>query len=135
MPVPRIVVEANLWKDPETRFAPSGVAVTDLPLVASTSRRDGEEWVTVHELWLYAKAFGEVAEAAAELKKGDTIFVTGNLVTEQWDDKEGAKQSRTRMLVDSFAVRGKKVKPQGQAPSRPVSEDPWSPQTDSAPPF
>lgn len=136
MPVPRIILEANLWKDPEIRYATSGVAVADLPLVASTSHKEGDNWVTDHELWVYGKAFGEWAERAAELEKGESLIVTGRLVTEQWEDKSGAKQSRTRLLVDSFTVRGRspKPKPQGHTAPTPAAEDPWG-AASTEPPF
>lgn len=49
------------------------------------------------------KAFGKTAESIAKfLRKGSSIFVVGNIQTNNWQDKDGNKHYSTEVAVDEF---------------------------------
>jgi len=88
MSVNKAILIGRLGKDPETRYMPSGEAVTNVSLATSEKYKDkaGEqqektEW---HNLTFYRR----LAEIAGEyLKKGSMIYVEGKITTRKWQDK------------------------------------------------
>jgi single-strand DNA-binding protein len=100
------IPEGRLGRDPELRFAPSGVAVGKFS-IASSSRKQNEnnEWVDDKILWMEVICFKQLAENCAEsLRKGDLVSVTGRLQTDEWEDESGGKRSRTVLIADGVAV-------------------------------
>jgi single-strand DNA-binding protein len=141
-----VQITGNLGGDPELRFTPNGAAVASFT-VADTPRRKNEQgqWEDAGEtLWLRCSVWREKAEAVAEqLKRGDTVSVTGRLKQRSWEDKDGSK--RTVIECDAFEV-AKVVKPApAQRAPQQSQGDPWAAQSaasaswgtpaDSEPPF
>mgnify|MGYP001187428041 CR=1 FL=1 len=47
--------------------------------------------------------FGDLAENAAEsFSKGDRVVVRGSLTQDRWEDNEGNKRSRIKLIVDDI---------------------------------
>jgi single-strand DNA-binding protein len=81
--VNKVIAIGNLGGDPETRYVPSGAAVSNFSLAVSETWKDkqtGEqkertEWITV-ETW------GKLAEIVTEyLRKGSQVYIEGKLQT------------------------------------------------------
>ena len=96
--LPKITHLFRLTRDPETQFTTGGLQVTKLGLAASEKYKEKET-----QLFIDATAFGKTAEFIATVSKGQRIFATGKIQTEQWEDKNGGgKRSKTTMIIDSF---------------------------------
>ena len=102
--VNKVILIGNVGKDPETRYMPSGDAVTNLSLATSErwkdkqtgEQREATEW---HRLAL----FGRLAEIAAEYcSKGSRIYVQGKLRTRKWQDRDGNDRYTTEVVVAGF---------------------------------
>ena len=53
------------------------------------------------------EAWGRTAEIMKQyLSKGRPVFIEGRLKLDQWEDKEGKKQSRLRVVVENFQFIG-----------------------------
>lgn len=102
--VNKVILVGNLGKDPETRYMPSGSAVTNLTLATSESWKDkqtGDQQERTE--WHKIAMFGRLAEIAAEyLRKGSQVYIEGKLRTRKWQDKEGVDQYTTEVVVDEF---------------------------------
>ncbi len=90
----------NLGKDAETRFTPSGVAVTNFSLATARSIKDGQtgEWrdeTDWHDIVLWR---GE--NVSQYLTKGTQVFIEGRLQTRSWEDQNGQKKYRTEVVCD-----------------------------------
>ena len=85
-------VLGNLTRDPETRFAQSGVAVVSFSLGVNRKSKDGKEETS----FIDCVMFGKRAEAFAKFHgRGDLAFVEGDLEQQRWDDKKtGEKRSK-----------------------------------------
>ena len=87
----------HLGKDAETRFTPSGTAVTNFSL--ATNRRyknqqtgEWQEETDWHDIVLWK------AEALSNyLQKGKQVYVEGRLQTRSWEDQSGNKRYRTEV--------------------------------------
>lgn len=105
--VNKVILVGNLGADPETRYMPSGDAVTNIRIATSESWKDkqtGEqqertEW---HRITFYKR----LAEIAAEyLRKGSQVYVEGRLRTRTYE-KEGQTHYSTEIIADSMQMLG-----------------------------
>lgn len=102
--VNKVILVGNLGQDPETKYLPSGNAVTNLTLATSESYKDkntGEQKETTE--WHRIAIFGKLAEIAGEyLRKGSQVYFEGKLQTRKWQDQQGQDRYTTEVMVDSF---------------------------------
>jgi single-strand DNA-binding protein len=133
--------------DPELRFAPSGVAVCTMRVVANSRKKQGDEWVDDKVCWLKVTCFKRLAENVAEsIKDKNLITVSGRLQTEEWEDKEGAKRQSYVIVADNVGLAlnlspakslGSSEGGSGASRSRGTESggtDPWQ-MPDDEPPF
>ncbi|SVC00008.1 uncharacterized protein METZ01_LOCUS252862 [marine metagenome] len=118
----RVILAGNLTRDIELRHIPSGTAVADVGLAVNDRVKRGDEWVeevSFIDLTLWARQ----AENAAEyLSKGSSILVEGRLKQETWEDKEGGKRSKLKVIVDQFKfIGGKNENPKSEEKRETVS--------------
>ncbi|MES2668411.1 MAG: single-stranded DNA-binding protein [Patescibacteria group bacterium] len=98
----KVQLYGNLTRDPELKALPSGQQVASFGLATNRSFKNKEgaqqEQTEFHNI----VAFGRTAEVMGQyLKKGRPIFVEGRIQTRSWD-KDGVKQYRTEIIVDTF---------------------------------
>jgi len=109
----RVILAGNLVRDPETRFAPSGLAVTGFGIAVnsrykSKSNNEVKEEVSFFDI----VAFGKTGELCAEyLSKGSPVLVEGRLRQRRWE-ADGVKRSKVEVLADNVQFLGS---PRGQA--------------------
>ena len=98
----KVQLYGNLTRDPEMRSLPSGQAVANFAIATNRTYKDKngakQEQVEFHNV----VAFGRQAEVIGQyMKKGRPMFVEGRIQTRSWE-KDGAKQYRTEIVVESF---------------------------------
>ena len=104
----KVILVGNLGADPDTRYMPSGKAVTNIRIATSESWKDKQtgdqqertEW---HSIVLYDK-LGEIA--AEYLRKGSQVFIEGSLRTRKWQDKEGKDRYTTEIIARDMQMLG-----------------------------
>lgn len=137
----KVFLMGNLTRDPELRYTPSGVAVTDFGLAVNRSwkSQNGEKREEV--TFVDVQAWARTAEVISEYcKKGSPIFVEGRLQYDSWEGKDGQKRSRLRVVAETFQFIGApsgRRSPDGSAPARPAQRAKLSEQPSAAepPPF
>jgi single-strand DNA-binding protein len=117
--VNKVIIVGNLGKDPETRYMPSGSAVTNLRVATSESWKDkqsGEQQERTE--WHAVAMFGRLAEIAAEyLRKGSQVYIEGKLRTRKWQDKEGKDRYTTEIVADEMQMLGSRGSAGAGAPA------------------
>ncbi len=103
----KVILVGNLGRDPETRYTPEGLAVTNLALATSESWKDkqsGEQQERTE--WHRVVMYGRLAEIASEyLKKGAKVYVEGKLRTSKWQDKTtGADRYSTDIVAGEMQM-------------------------------
>lgn len=112
MALPTISHEFRIVADPELRFAPSGVAVCKIRMVASRRKQVDGEWQDTNTFWITGTAFKELAENIAEnFSKGDLAVVSGQIETQEWE-QDGQKRSAPALLIEAI---GKSLRFAGQS--------------------
>ena len=127
--VNKVIIVGNIGRDPETRYMPSGDAVTNISVATSDRYKDkqtGEMKETTE--WHRVAFFGKLAEIAGQyLKKGSQVYVEGRLRTRKWADASGQEKYSTEIVADSMQMLGSKIAgggEGGESYSRPKSADP-----------
>ena len=104
----KVIVVGNLGGDPETRYMPSGSAVTNMTVATNESWKDkqtGEQKERTE--WHKVAMFGRLAEIAAEyLRKGSQVYIEGKLRTRKWQDKDGQDRYTTEIIADEMQMLG-----------------------------
>ena len=102
----KVILIGNLGADPETRYMPSGGAVTNLRLATSENWKDkntGE--MQERTEWHRVVLFGKLAEIAAEyVRKGSKVYIEGRLQTRKWQDKEGRDTYSTEIVANDMQM-------------------------------
>lgn len=129
--VNKVILVGNLGNDPETRYMPSGGAVTNITVATSESWKDKQTGQPQERTeWHRVVFFNRLAEIAGEyLRKGSKVYLEGSLRTRKWQDKSGQDRYTTeivaaemQMLDSRGAGQGGGNYPQGQdAASAPQS--------------
>jgi single-strand DNA-binding protein len=105
--VNKVILIGNLGKDPETRYLPSGDAVTNISVATTDTWKDKSGEKQEHTEWHRVAFFGKVAEIAGEyLKKGSPVYVEGRIRTRKWQDKEGNDKYSTEIVADRMQLLG-----------------------------
>ncbi len=113
--VNKVIIVGNLGNDPDTKYMPSGSAVTNLSVATNESWKDkqtGEQKDRTE--WHRVAMFGRLAEIAAEyLRKGSQVYIEGKLRTRKWQDQQGNDRYSTEVIADEMQMLGGR----GGAPS------------------
>jgi len=104
--VNKVILIGNLGKDPETRYFPSGDAVTNATLATTESWKDKQSGESKEATEWHNLVFpGKLAEIAGKyLKKGSKIYVEGSIRTRKWQDKEGKDRFTTEIRVGDMQM-------------------------------
>ncbi len=101
----KVILVGNLGRDPETRYMPSGGAVTNASLATSKQWRDrdsGEQKERTE--WHRVVFFNRLAEIAGEyLKKGSKVYIEGELRTRDWE-RDGQKHYTTEIVANEMQM-------------------------------
>jgi single-strand DNA-binding protein len=104
----KVILVGNLGADPETRYMPSGTAVTNLSVATSESWKDkqtGEQ--NERTEWHKVVMFDRLAEIAAEyLRKGSQVYIEGKLQTRKWQDRDGNDRWTTEIRANEMQMLG-----------------------------
>jgi len=126
----KAIIVGNLGQDPETRYLPSGDAVTNISIATSERWKDkqtGEQKERTE--WHKVVMFKRLAEIAAEyLRKGSQVYIEGKLQTKKWQDKSGNDRYTTEIVANELQMLGGKGNsepraPKTQAPAQPGPDD------------
>jgi len=123
--VNKVILIGNLGADPETRYMPSGDAVTTLRVATSESWKDKQTGQTQERTeWHRVVMFGRLAEIAAEyLKKGRQVYIEGQLRTRKWQGQDGQDRYTTEIVAREMQMLGGRGEATGYetAPEAPVA--------------
>ncbi|MBM4048738.1 MAG: single-stranded DNA-binding protein [Planctomycetes bacterium] len=132
----KVFLMGNLTRDPELRYTPSGLAVTQFGLAINRryTSKEGEQKEDV--CFVEIEAFGRQAEVLSEyMSKGSPLFVEGRLRYSSWQDKQGQKRTKLSVVADGFQfLGGKRGAPTGEAPEAKEAQDEPPPPEEPPPP-
>src|SRR5437879_3615209 len=110
--VNKVMLIGRLTRDPEMRTFSNGGKVANLGFAVRGQRKKNQQtnqWED-EPCFLDVKAFNSNYENGRKLAdlceqylhKGSQVYIEGHLILEQWDNKEGQKQSKIRVVMDDL---------------------------------
>ncbi|MBL3589922.1 MAG: single-stranded DNA-binding protein [gamma proteobacterium endosymbiont of Lamellibrachia anaximandri] len=132
----KVILIGNLGKDPETRYMPSGGAVTNVTVATSESWKDkntGQQQERTE--WHRVVGFNRLGEIMGEyLKKGSKVYIEGSLRTRKWQGQDGQDRYTTEIVASEMQMLDSRgggsasfdsaPAPQRSAPSQPQASAP-----------
>jgi single-strand DNA-binding protein len=110
MSVNKCIIVGHLGRDPETRYMPSGDAMTNIAVATTDKWKDkatGEPREATE--WHRISFFGKLAEIAGQyLTKGAQVYIEGSLRTRKYTDKDGVEKYATEIKADRMQMLGSK---------------------------
>jgi single-strand DNA-binding protein len=105
--VNKVILVGNLGADPETRYMPSGDAITTIRLATSERYKDKSGEQQERTEWHRVVFFGKLAEIAGEyLRKGRSVYVEGSLRTRKWQGQDGQDRYTTEIVANEMQMLG-----------------------------
>lgn len=104
----KVILVGRLGADPDLRFTPLGIAVSNFTIATSDSWKDKESGKKQERVeWHRIVAWRRLAEICGEyLRKGSQVYIEGKLQTKAWKDKEGNKRYTTEILANVMQMLG-----------------------------
>jgi single-strand DNA-binding protein len=101
----KVILLGNLTRDPILRHTQNGTPVCDFGIATNRTwtTEQGEKRVDAdfHNI----VAWGKRAEIASQyLKKGRKVYVEGRLQTRTYEAQDGAKKSRTEIIINDMVM-------------------------------
>ena len=104
----KVILVGNLGDDPETRYSPSGTAVTKIRVATNETWKDkqtGEQKDRTE--WHRVTMFGRLGEIGAEyLRKGSQVYIEGRLQTRKWQGQDGQDRYTTEVIASEMQMLG-----------------------------
>ena len=102
----KVILVGNIGQDPETKFMPSGGAVTNVSVATSESWKDKNTGQPQERTeWHRVVFFNRLAEIAGEyLKKGSKVYVEGSLRTRKWQGQDGQDRYTTEIVASEMQM-------------------------------
>ena len=96
----------NCCADPETRYAASGAAITNISIACNDSYKDKNTGKLVDKTeFVRVVFFNRLGEIAGEyLKKGSKVYIEGSLRTRKWQNKDGVDMYTTEIVASEMQM-------------------------------
>jgi single-strand DNA-binding protein len=103
----QVFLRGNAANDPQLTNTPSGIAICTFTLVTNRKihTKDGDKELAE---WHNIRAWRKPAETIANMvRKGDSVFISGEIRTDNWEAQDGGKRYKTYIEVHEFTVQYK----------------------------
>ena len=103
----KVMLAGRLTRDVQLKRTPSGAAVTDVGLAVNRSFTDTSGQKREETCFVDVVLWRKQAELCHKyLRKGSPVFIEGRLAFESWEDKEGQRRSKLKVVADNFQFVG-----------------------------
>jgi len=103
----KVILVGTCGKDPDTRYTPSGSAVSNISIATNeqwTDKQTGQKQERTE--WHNVVFFGRLAEIVGEyLKKGSQVYIEGKLKTDSYE-KDGTTRYSTKIVANEMQMLG-----------------------------
>lgn len=116
--VNKVILVGNVGQDPETKFAASGAAITNISVATSETWKDKQTGQPQERTeWHRVVFFNRLGEIAGEyLRKGSKVYVEGSLRTRKWQDQSGTDRYTTEIVGNEMQMLDSRGDSGGGAP-------------------
>lgn len=103
--VNKVIIIGNLGADPEVRSTTDGTKVANFSVATSDrwkdkatgEQRERTEW---HKIVVFNEHLAKITEQY--LRKGQTVYIEGQLQTRKWTDQNGVDKYNTEIILQRY---------------------------------
>ena len=121
----KVFIIGNLTSDVELRHTPGGVPVADLNVAVNREfvSKDGERKNEVS--YIDVVVWSRLAETCSQyLSKGRPVMVEGRLHLDSWENQQGEKRSKLRVVAENVQFLGGRPRESGEErPAKPKEKE------------
>jgi len=131
----KTILAGHLTRDPQVRFITNEKAVANFGIAINHRYKGSDGQMKEDVTFVDIEAWGKTAELVGQyLAKGRACFIEGRLKLDSWDDKDGQKRQKLKVVADSvqFLDSGKR---DDAAPPRQQQATNTAPVADDEPPL
>jgi single-strand DNA-binding protein len=133
----RVMIAGNLTRDPQVRFFANERAVANFGLAINRRFKGADGAMQEETTFVDVEAWGRTAELVGQyLTKGKPCFIEGRLKYDTWEDKDGQKRNRLKVVADSVQFtepRARGAGQPGEGGPAPEAGEPSAPASGPAP--
>ena len=101
----RAQIIGHLTQDPDIRQTPAGVSVGDLNLMTKSKFINLEGKVQIVTAFHNVVVWRGLADLSQKyLRKGKQVYLAGRIQTESWEDQDGNKKYKTKIIAESLIL-------------------------------
>ncbi len=111
MSLPAIVASGNLVLDANYQTTKSGVSRCQVRIACNDRKQVDGQWVDGEATFLDVILWRNLAESAADLKKGQAVVVSGKLQVRNYEGKDGSTKTAVEIVATDIAlsIKGKQM--------------------------
>lgn len=103
----KVMLIGNVGKEPDVRHLEGGAVVASFSLATNKTYRNKSGEKVQETEWHNLVCWNKTAEICEKyVKKGDKLYVEGELRTRDWEDKEGNKRYTTEIVFFQMEMLG-----------------------------
>jgi single-strand DNA-binding protein len=118
----KLSIIGHLGADPELRYTPAGKAVANMRVAVNNGTKQPDGSWSDDTLWVGVSAWEEAGERAADqLRKGNLVYVEGQLDVRDYTDRDGVARYAVEMKfarIQSLERRDRTEEYQDAPPAR-----------------
>lgn len=104
----KVILLGHLTRDVELKYTPNETAVAEVGVAVNERVKKGEEWVD-EPVFVDVTVWGRTAEILSEYAtKGSNVLFEGRLKLDQWEDGDGNKRQKLRVVAQTIKLLGQK---------------------------
>ena len=98
----KVMIAGNLTADPQVRFLANEQAVANFSIAINRKFKASDGQMKEEVTFVTCEAWGRTAELVGQyLVKGRSCFIEGRLKLDTYDDKDGQKRQKMKVVAES----------------------------------
>jgi single-strand DNA-binding protein len=115
-----VLLAGHLTRDPQLRSLPNERTVASFSLAINRRYKGADGELKEESTFVDCEAWGRTAELIGQyLAKGSACYIEGRLKLDSWEDKDGGKRSRLKVVADNVQFIGKAKPKAGDGDAAP----------------
>ncbi len=121
----QVSLAGRLTRDPQVKALANDKVVADFGVAINRRWKGADGEVKEEATFLDIEAWGRTAELVGQyLAKGSPVYIDGRIRVDQWQDKDGSRRSKMKIVAESVQFIAPRKEGAGADNAQPVAAAP-----------
>ncbi|MBA3846898.1 MAG: single-stranded DNA-binding protein [Planctomycetes bacterium] len=118
----QVSLAGRLTRDPQVKALANDKVVADFGVAINRRWKGADGEVKEEATFLDIEAWGRTAELVGQyLAKGSPVYIDGRIRVDQWQDKDGSRRSKMKIIAESVQFIAPRKESAGSDHAQPVA--------------